>query len=138
MPPASRHATPGVHNGLRAAVTALALLIIAVSCGEDSDSVDSPFFKNYELVPTTCSGDVPGVDCFQLVTEVFDHPGVSDAYCRVYAFGGPEGTDLGEVARFDGFRIVSGDAPRFDVVIATPRPEGFMRWQAEGHPGPPG
>lgn len=113
-------------------------MTLVVGCGEDSDIVDAPFFKAYELVSATCVTDVSDVECFQLVTEVFDHSGSSEAYCRVYAFGVPDGTDLGEVARFDGFHIESGDAPRFDVVIATPQPEGFIRWQAECQPGPPG
>ncbi|NND01373.1 MAG: hypothetical protein HKN91_01170 [Acidimicrobiia bacterium] len=111
---------------------------VLVGYGAADDEVDSPFFRSAELVPVTCDADAPAAECFELVTIVFDHPGSVDASCRVYALADDGATDLGEVARFDGLRIQSEDSPRFDVLIADPRPEGFLRWQPECHPGPPG
>ncbi len=111
-------------------------LLIAAGCSEDA--VDQPFFTDSRLVPVDCPAETSEVECFELVTEVFDHGGTAEAERRVYALADDFSTDLGEVARFTGFTIRSGDRPVFSVIVPASTPEGFLRWQASCSPGAPG
>ena len=118
--------------------TVLALLLVGAGCSTSDDEVTMPFFISASLEPTDCPSSASGVECFDLVTEVFDHPGSAVASCRVYALAADGSTNLDEAWRSEELVITGSAAPTFTLSLPTDRPEGFLRWQPECSPGPPG
>ncbi|MCP3973775.1 MAG: hypothetical protein GY720_04710 [bacterium] len=116
----------------------VALMLVAAGCSASDDEVEMPFFTSARLEPIDCPSGAADVECFDLVTEVFDHSGTAPASCRVYALAADGSTDLGEVWRSDGFSITGSESPTFRLSVPIDKPDGFMRWQPQCSPGPPG
>jgi len=115
-----------------------ALALVLVACSQTDDDVTAPFFESASLEQVECVNATLGFECLRLDTEVIDHKGSATATCRVYALARDGSTDLGEVAHFEGFAISSGNSPTFELLVPSDKPDGFMRWQPECSPGPPG
>ncbi len=123
----------------RVGIIGLTMLALASTGCADEDRVTGPFFTAYDLEPEPCStGTGSDIECYRLVTQVSEHPGIETGECRVFALADDFATDLGEAARFGRISIRAGDSPAFSVALPVAKPDRFLRWQVDCQPGPPG